>query len=182
MIDQQWDPFTIYVNAYYAVQETYDSARREWERPAEGLEAFCRDANPFLWDNDGSAEPELYESFLSHFQEGSKNNACTASQGWDIAHRWLGSLEGDTYGTSLVESLEMTADEWAWGDACEAVSRQLASRRARIERTPQDDPALVPEPTPKEPTESDIEAVIQLLAKGDEAYAAELRARLDSTD
>ena len=201
MRDQLWDAFVIYVNAYYAVQEAYDSARRNWERPAQGLDRFCRDANPFLWDSASSAEEALYETFLERFVELHPKGACTAQDGRVFARSWLASLEGDAYGTSLVDSLDSIADEAAWEESCEPVARQLAHRAARLERTPQDVPLPpeyepVPEPVPEsEPaagashadsedsesqalTDDSIEAVIRLLAKGDDDFAASLRARL----
>ncbi len=182
MLEHRWDAFTIYVNAYYAVQEAYDSARRSWERPASGLKEFCQDANPFLWDQDGSAEPSLYESFCEEFGTQAEEDTCSAQTGRDVARTWLASLEGERYGTSLVTALDTTANEHAWEEACNAVAKQLASRRARIELSPQDEPAPAPEPSPKEPTQADIETVIALLAKGDEEFAAQLRARLESDD
>ena len=184
MLEHRWDSFTIYVNAYYAVQEAYDAARRSWERPAEGLEEFCKDANPFLWDGDGSAEPSLYESFCEEFgaQADKDDGSCSAKTGRQIARTWLASLEGDRYGSSLVSSLDETADEREWEKACGAVARQLVSRRARIELSPQDEPGPAPKPEPRVPSASDIEAVIALLSKGDESFAAELRARLASSD
>ena len=178
MIDEQWDRFVMYVNAYYAVQEAYDSARRSWERPAEGLELFCRDANPFLWDGEGSAEPELYEEFCRMYDQRHGSQPCTPAEGRDLARTWLASLEGDAYGTALVASLDQIADERAWRESCEPISRQIAARRARIERTPQEQPAVI-EPAPAhQPSQADIDAVIALLSKGDDDFAAQLRARL----
>lgn len=182
MLEHRWDSFTIYVNAYYAVQEAYDSARRSWERPASGLKEFCQDANPFLWDQDGSAEPSLYESFCEAFGAQAEDDTCSAQTGRDVARGWLASLEGERYGSSLVGALDATADEQAWEEACTAVARQLAGRRARIELSPQDEPFQAPEPEPRMPTQSDIDAVIAMLAKGDEDYAAQLRARLEDGD
>ena len=179
MFDQTWDSFVIYVNAFYAVQEAYDSARRNWKRPAQGLKEFVRDANPFLWDERGSAEPALYERFSAEFEQCFGDKGCTGEEGRAFAREWLESLESETYGNDLVASLDAIADERAWCESCEPVARQLASRAARLERTPQDEP--MPYEVPAEPTApsaNDINAVIELLAKGDEAFAASLRARL----
>lgn len=192
MLDQLWDAFVIYVNAYYAVQEAYDSARRNWERPAEGLERFCKDANPFLWDGPSSAEEGIYEEFLASFVRLYPKGGCTAAEGYDFARSWLASLEGDAYGTSLVSSLDAIANEFAWEESCEPVARQLAHRAARLERTPQDvpappeeyepeatgDSAAVADAQPEEISAASIDAVIKLLSKGDEEFAATLRARL----
>lgn len=182
MFEPLWDRFVIYVNAYYAVQEAYDSARRAWEQPAAGLKEFCRDANPFLWDAEGSAEEELYQSFCAAYSNRFGDKGCTASEGRSLARSWLAAQEGDLYGTALVASLDAVGDERAWEDACEPVERQLRARAVRLERTPQEMPELVEAPAPKTPTAADIEAVIALLSKGDERYAAELRARLAQDD
>ncbi len=178
-IDQPWDAFVIYVNAYYAVQEAYDSARRNWEKPAPGLNKFVRDANPFLWDERGSAEPEIYEGFSASFLERFGTQGCTAAEGRAFASEWLRSLEGETFGHHLVASLDEVADERAWEESCEPIARQLSSRAAHLERTPQDEPLVdVPGSLPQSISEQNIEAVIELLAKGDQAFATSLRARL----
>ena len=179
MLEERWDKFVIYVNAYYAVQESCDSARRSWEKPAPGLEAFCRDANPFIWDEPSSADEHLYESFCALFDERFDKRGCTAAEGRELALEWLASWEGETFGTSLVSALEETADELAWAEACGPIERQIRGRAARLERSPQDVPELYPEPAPRTPSQADIEAVIAMLAKGDEEMAAQLRARLD---
>ncbi len=182
MIEDRWDRFVIYVNAYYAVQEALDSARRNWEKPADGLDAFCRDANPFLWDGKGSAEESIYEAFASSFHERFGTDVCSPEEGFAFAHEWLGSLEGNTYGTALVSSFEHITNEREFTQACPQVARQLAARASRLERTPQDDPEAQPEPLKSAPSQADIEAVIALLSHGDDAFAAELRARLDNDE
>lgn len=178
MHEELWDKFVIYVNAYYAVQEAYDSARRAWERPADGLDAFCRDANPFLWDEQGSAEAELYEGFSREFDALFGNKGCTASEGRAFARNWLLAQEGGIYGTSLASALDEVSDEFAWEEACEPVQRQIAARAMRLERTPQDMPEPYVEPDSAPPSKASIEAVIALLAQGDEDFADGLRARL----
>lgn len=182
MLDNEWDRFVIYVNAYYAVQEAYDSARRDWERPAVGLEEFCKDANPFVWDAEGSVEPHIYEGFAQGFSERFGKGTCTAAEGLAYAHDWLASLEGGIYGDALTASLHATANDEAWEEACRPIARQIAARRANIERTPQEDPELYQPDEPKAPTQQSIDAVIALLSKGDEAFAEQLRARLASED
>ena len=176
--DHSWDAFVIYVNAYYAVQEAYDSARRNWERPAPGLKEFVRDANPFLWDERSSAEPELYEGFAASFDARFGDKGCSAQEGRDFARTWLLEREGDLYGHDLANALDSIADERAWEESCEPVARQIMSRSARIERTPQDEPVSYEEPAAPAPSAAQVDAVIDLLAKGDEDFAAALRARL----
>ncbi len=180
--DQLWGPFVTYVNAFYAVQEAYDSARRDWERPAPGLEEFCRDANPFLWDEQGSAEPELYDGFLLAFERRFPTHECSEADGRRFAEEWLLSLEGGRYGSSLVSSLQAISDERAWQEAYEPIARQLAARATRLERTPQDEPMPEQDFEPAPPSQASIDAVIALLSKGDEAFAQSLRARLAQGD
>ncbi|MBR3226525.1 MAG: hypothetical protein IKF78_14520 [Atopobiaceae bacterium] len=178
MIDERWDAFVIYVNAYYAVQEAYDSARRNWEKPADGLVAFCRDGNPFLWDAQGSAEEELYKGFSNSFRTRFEDGLCTGEDGYSFAREWLAGLEGDVYGTELVASFDSITNERDFAKACSPVARQLHTRATRVELTPQDTPLPMEAPITNQPSKADIEAVIALLAKGDEEYAASLRARL----
>lgn len=178
MPEQLWNRFVIYVNAYYAIQEAYDSSRRSWERPAEGLAEFCRDANPFLWDGEGSAEEELYEGFSEGFDQLYADSECTAPDGKAYARTWLGSLEGDRYGHSLVSSFDAITNDVDWEDACEAIAEQVVSRAARLARSPQDEPMDVEALKPHQPSKADIEAVISLLSRGDEEFAESLRARL----
>lgn len=198
MIEEHWDQFVIYVNAYYAVQEAYDSARRNWEKPAEGLKEFCRDANPFLWDSKSSAEEAIYEDFSTRFLARFDDTMCTPEQGYEFVRSWLHTLEGDAYGTDLVAAFDHTTNERAFKSACGPVYRQLASRASFLERTPQDEPMLAPatpavtlqqtpRPTPEQkpaatPSASDIDAVIALLARGDADFEKVLRARLNNED
>ena len=176
--EQLWSRFVIYVNTYYALQEAYDSARRSWERPADGLAEFCRDANPFLWDKESSAEEELYEGFSKGFDRLYPDHECTAADGRTYARTWLGALEGDRYGNALVSSFDAISSESDWEDACEAISEQLLARSARLARSPQDEPMDEEVLAPQQPSKADIEAVISLLSRGDEAFAESLRARL----
>ncbi len=67
MLEEFWDRFVMYVNAYYAIQEAQDSCRRKGQQPPLGLKEFCRDANPFLWDERSSAEPSVYEDYCRAF-------------------------------------------------------------------------------------------------------------------
>ena len=182
MLDEQWDAFVIYVNTYYAVEEAYDSARRYWQKPADGLDAFCRDGNPFLWDAQSSAEEELYEGFRSAFLDRFEEATCTGDDGYDFARRWLASIEGERYGTSLVESFDSITNRSEFAKACRPVAKQLFARASKLELTPQDVPDLSPMPEPRTPSKADIEAVIQMLSHGDEAFAASLRERLSSED
>ena len=178
MLNEQWDAFVIYVNTYYAVQEACDSARRDWEKPAEGLDAFCRDGNPFLWDAQSSAEEAIYEGFSKAFHERFAEPMCSAEDGYAFARDWLQSMEGGEYGTSLVEAFDKITDEREFADACMPVARQLHARASHIEMNPQDAPLPVQEIAPKTPSKADIEAVIAMLAHGDAAFAQSLRDRL----
>lgn len=180
MSGDTWDLFVIYVNCYSAIEETHDALRRRWERPDAGLTRFCRDANPFVFDEQGSFEEALYEGFAQGFTERFESNECTASEGYAYCHDWLSALEDEgTYGTGLVAALDETASEAVFASACDQVMRQVWNRSARIERTPQDEPFEVVPPARHEVSPADIEAVIELLAKGDEALAESLRARLN---
>ena len=178
MPEQLWGQFVIYVNTYYALQEAFDGARRSWERPADGLAEFCRDANPFLWDGEGSAEEELYEGFAEGFKHLYSDRECSAADGRDYARTWLATLEGDRYGHALVSSFDAITNDADWEDACEAISEQLVARSARLARSPQDEPMDDTVLAPRQPSKADIEAVISLLSHGDEAFAESLRARL----
>lgn len=182
MLDEQWNAFVIYVNTYYAVQEAYDSARRNWQKPADGLDAFCRDGNPFLWDTQGSAEEELYIQFSTTFKGQFKEGTCSGKDGYDFARTWLAGIEGERYGTALVSSFDSITNQNAFAHACEPVSRQLHSRASHLELVPQDVPEPTYKPEPRQPSKADIEAVIQMLAKGDEEFATSLRKRLDNEE
>jgi len=178
MLAHTWDAFVIYVNCYSAVQETMDSYRRSFERPPEGLERFCRDANPFVWDGQSSFEEELFEGFSRAFADRFEEGSCSGEEGYAFCRDWLCGLEGETYGNHLVRALGETATERAFSNACIDVSRQVGQRAAHLERTPQDEPVPTEPLALTGPSEDDIEAVIALLAKGDAAFAESLRRRL----
>ena len=183
MHDQLWDEFVIYVNCYSAVAETVDTTRHAWVKPAFGLEEFVRDANPFVFDERGSFEEAVFDGFHDMFAERFEKGVCTSEDGYVFCQEWLASIEGDVYGTKLVRAFLHCATERAFHDACPAVERQLAMRSVRIGRTPQEEPHPYVEELPTHSiTDSDVEAVIRLLAKGDEAFADLLRKRLADED
>ena len=183
MTEHLWDEFVIYVNCYSAVAETVDTTRRAWVRPAFGLEEFVRDANPFVFDERGSFEEAVFDSFHDMFADRFEKGVCSSEDGHALCREWLASLEGDAYGTDLVRAFLQCATDAAFRDACPAIERQLAMRSVRIERNPQEEPHPYVEEIPTHNvTDSDVEAVIRLLAKGDEAFADLLRKRLADED
>lgn len=179
MLTHTWDKFVIYVNCYSAIDETLDSQVRSFEPPTEGLREFCRDANPYVWDTQTSFEEEVFEGFARAFDERFPKGTCTGEEGYGLCREWLASLEGDRYGTHLVWALEQTASERRFASACIDVSRQVNMRAAHIERTPQEEPAPVEPIATHVPSASDIDAVIALIAKGDEELARDLRRRIE---
>lgn len=178
MLTSPWDKFVIYVNCYSAIEETLDSQRREFEPPTPGLKEFCRDANPFVWDEQSSFVEDVYDRFSQAFVERYPKGCCSGEEGYAFCKEWLASLEGGIYGKRLVWALEHTATERLFVNACLDVSRQVSMRAVRNERTPQEEPQPVAPITSRMPSAADIDAVIALIAKGDASLEQELRRRI----
>lgn len=184
--------YVTYVNAYYAVQEALDSRRRNGDEEPVGLSAFCRRANPFLWDEEASADRTIYESFSRDFRGRFDADDSSPDDAYDFVRDWLKSLEGDEFGTLLLDAFDSVADRRAFVGSFDAVRKQLDLRRIVNELMPQDRPATPPsEPSePSQPsgaflaTAGEIPAILDVLAPDDvaqrDALAGYLRAQIPS--
>lgn len=55
--------YDIFIMMFYALDAEYDDA------PSEELRLFLSDMNPFIFKDEGSAEPSVYENFKKAYQE-----------------------------------------------------------------------------------------------------------------
>lgn len=142
----QTDPFVAYVNTYYAVQEGLERARRNGpEVPSEELMSFSREADPFLWDGESSADRTLYEGFSHAFEERFGGRTASPDNAYDLARDWLATLEGERFGTGLLAAFDSVADRDSFVESFDAVRDQVLIRREVSEWYPQE------EPRPQEP-------------------------------
>lgn len=181
--------YIAYVNVYYAVQEALDSSRRRHEPEPEGLESFCRRANPFLWDEEASADRSVYEGFSQGFRERFDGDTSTAEDAYDFARDWLSSLEGDEFGVLLLDAFDSVTGREEFVRAFEPIRRQVELRRIVNEMMPQDvpqPPETLQDETVETPvaegiaraTEDDVASVASLLAPNDASRRADLEAYL----
>ena len=141
MEDRLWDKFITYVNAYYALQEACIEREQRPGGAPQGLEEFCSEANPFLWDGAGSADPTLYEDFSKRFEEKFGGPSSTADDGLEFCHIWLRSCEGPRFGTELVSSFDsVVSDPTIWAESYIPISEQVNNRMVMNELSPQENP------------------------------------------
>lgn len=138
---EQTDPFVAYVNTYYAVQEGLERAKRNGpEAPREEALAFARDADPFLWDGEASADRSLYEGFSRAFETRFGGRSAAPDQTYDLAREWLASLEDERFGTGLLAAFDSVVDRDAFVGSFDAVRDQVLLRREISEWYPQEEP------------------------------------------
>lgn len=142
MSSKLWDEYVSYVNAYYAVQEHCDELRRAGAEVGSGLSAFCHDANPFLWDEQSSANPAVYQNFSTAFGERFDSDRSTAEDGLEFCRDWLDRIGARDYEGELLDAFDSVVDSpQTWADAYQPIRDQLDLRARLIERNPQDNPA-----------------------------------------
>ncbi len=125
----QWSRFVTFVNVFYALDEARDSAVRIMREPPDGLAAFCHDANPFLWDQEASADPAVYHSFCDAFEAQFGGETSSAEDGYLLARAWLREAEGQKYGDSLVSSFDSIVTPSVFAEAYPTISQQLDHRK-----------------------------------------------------
>lgn len=186
---EQTDPFVTYVNTYYAVQEGLERAARAGSlAPDDPSLAFSREADPFLWDGEASADRSLYEGFERAFRERFGGRAASPEDAYDLAREWLGTLEGGRFGSGLLAAFDGVADRDAFVGSFDAVRDQVLIRREIGEWYPQDEPEapLPQDPASEEPegpwgaegvvsaTTADAGVVAKLVAPSDEGLRSSL--------
>lgn len=175
-MDQE-DKYLAYVNAYYAIEEALEARLRE-HAPADGLDAFCRRANPFLWDEEASADRSIYEGFSRDFRGRFDADSSTADEAYDFVRTWLQSLQGGEFGILLLDAFDSVATRDAFVSSFAPLREQIGLRRVVNELTPQDRPeapATQPPATGSQPaTLGDVAQVAALIAPDDVARQGQL--------
>lgn len=147
MEEKLWDKFVTYVNVYYALQQACMTQEQRPGGAPVGLEEFCSEANPFLWDQASSADPKLYQDFSRRFEERFGDGSSTSADGLAFCHDWLRSLEDERYGDELVSSLDsVITDPSVWDESYRPVSEQVNNRMVMNALSPQDVPEELDEP------------------------------------
>lgn len=135
-----WDEFVSYVNTYYAVQESMEEKSLQGLRPDAGVQRFCRDANPFVWDGHSSADPSVHDDFEQAFLNHFASHRSTAAEALDFCRSWLAGL-GDSYSDALVPAFDEVVDSpQTWADAYQPISDQLDLRAKVNEWSYQESP------------------------------------------
>lgn len=186
----QPDKFLTFVNAYYAIQEAGERDTGAPEGVSSGIETFCRRANPFLWDEEASADRSVYEGFSRRFEERFGRSSSSPDEAYEFVRAWLGSLEDEEWGPALLEAFDSVADRTSFTGSFDAIADQLAMRREMIEWFPQDEPRPQqpepkPEPEPQRPSsgvvpieEGDAPVVARLVAGDDATWGGRIEAYL----
>lgn len=148
----QTDPFVAYVNTYYAVQEGLERARRNGPvAPKDDALAFVREADPFLWDGEASADRSLFEGYAREFERRFGAKTAAPNDTYDLARDWLGTLERKRFGSGLLEAFDSVADRDTFVGSFDAVRDQVLLRREMSEWYPQEEPEAPREDAPEAP-------------------------------
>ncbi|MGN0287574.1 MAG: hypothetical protein ACI4B6_07895 [Atopobiaceae bacterium] len=135
-----WDEFVSYVNTYYAVQESMEEKSLQGLRPDAGVQRFCRDANPFVWDGHSSADPSIHDGFEQAFLNHFASHRSTAGEALEFCRSWLAGL-GDSFSDALLPAFDDVVDSpQTWENAYQPISDQLDLRAKVNEWSYQESP------------------------------------------
>lgn len=90
--------FDLFCMIYYLLELCYD------DNNEEDLGEYLSDANPFIFDDEGSADPAIYNEFSETNPE-----MIDLSESYDIAMRYIKKL---SLGNCTNLALSMSQDEW----------------------------------------------------------------------
>ena len=78
------------MNVYAIFKLMYFALDSKWEKDKdEDLGQYLSEMNPFLWNDEGSADPEMYSKFKSKFQEKFNSNECSVEESYNFTKNFL---------------------------------------------------------------------------------------------
>ncbi len=112
------DVYDSFVAMYYALDAAFD------EHPtSERLRKFVSEANPFIWDGKGSADPAVYTEFRQTWGEEFGSCKVTAQEALRFVRRYLKIQDEGEYAfvptdsVTLVEAFDSMVDDKTWKEA-----------------------------------------------------------------
>lgn len=109
-------------DSFVAMHQALDAAFDE-HPSSERLRSFASEANPFLWEGKGSADPAVYIEFRQAWEKRFGNHEVTPPEARQFVRSYLGTQDEGEYsfaptgGTTLVEAFDSVADEQTWEEA-----------------------------------------------------------------
>ena len=73
--------YTSFKLLYYALDSIFDETKEE------GLGEFCSNMNPFIFADEGSADPAIYSNYKKQFEE-RFNIECSISEAYEFAKEY----------------------------------------------------------------------------------------------
>lgn len=98
--------YDTFVAMYYALDAAYDEIKDE------ELRAFLSDANPFLFKDEGSADPAIFAEFSEEFEAEFKDGA-SEQESLDFVRDYLRSQNA----TVLIATFDTIVDSAKWAKA-----------------------------------------------------------------
>lgn len=100
------------ISCYDTFRLLYYSLDSIWEENKdENLGEFCSNMNPFLWKDEGSADPALYSHFKNLFEKKYKNE-CSYEDAYNFSKDYLKN-EVDIYAKYALDAFnKISFEKW----------------------------------------------------------------------
>lgn len=99
------DTYTSFKLLYYALDSVFDETKNE------GLGEFCSNMNPFIFADEGSADPAIYSNYKKQFEE-KFNKECSIIDAYNFAKQYL-NKETDIYAKYAIEAFNnISLEDW----------------------------------------------------------------------
>jgi hypothetical protein len=100
------DTYTSFKLLYYALDAIYDETKNK------GLGEFCSNMNPFIFTDEGSADPAIYSDYKIKFEE-KFNKECSIIDAYNFSKDFL-NKETDIYAKYAADAFnEISFDDWS---------------------------------------------------------------------
>lgn len=101
------------MNVYTIFKLMYFALDSKWEKDKDGdLGQYLSEMNPFLWNDEGSADPEMYSKFKSKFQEKFNSNECSVEESYNFTKNFLEADDNINAKKALSVFSNISLDEW----------------------------------------------------------------------
>ena len=100
------DVYTIFKLMYFALDS-------KWEKNKDDdLGQYLSEMNPFLWNDEGSADPAMYSKFKAKFQENFNSNECSVEDSYNYTKSFLKADDNINAKKALGVFSNISLEEW----------------------------------------------------------------------
>ena len=100
------DVYTIFKLMYFAL----DSKKKK--NKDDDLGQYLSEMNPFLWNDEGSADPAMYSKFKAKFQENFNSNECSVEDSYNFTKSFLKADDNINAKKALGVFSNISLEEW----------------------------------------------------------------------